>query len=240
MNTTVRLALAATVVAVAALLGYTYLVAPNVGDDRSNEPTPTAASSAAPSSAPAPAPIFGTTNLDPGTYSIGDFFPVQFDLTITDEWETWGAERDIVRIWKPCDPELCPTHSAILDFEIVRTTLNPCDGAVADPLTAESVDDLVAALTTLPGFEAGPVTDVSVDGYAGKAFELSFTGPIDPACGDGGTWQWLSNQRVSWGPDAQQYVIVLDVDSTRLVIDAITYAGDRQEMDAIIDSIEFH
>jgi len=236
MNNTVRLALAATVMAVAALLGYTYLIAPNVGDV-TDEPTQTSAPTPAATAAQGPVPIFGTTYLDPGTYAIGDFFPVQFDLAITDEWETWGADRDIVRIWKPCGAE-CEGYSAILDFEMVRTTLEPCSGRLPDTTVGESVDELVSALTNLPGFDAGPVTDVSIDGVPGKAFELSFTGPADPSCDEGGDWQWLSNARVAWG-DAQQYVIVLEVGSERLVVDAITYAGDRHEMDAIIDSIDF-
>src|SRR5688572_4323438 len=65
MNTSVRLALATAVLAGAALLGYTYLVAPNVGDDATIVPAP------APTPAPTPVSILTATDLQPGTYAIG-------------------------------------------------------------------------------------------------------------------------------------------------------------------------
>ena len=124
---------------------------------------------------------------------------------------------------------------------VSNTFANPCDLTVG-PQLGDGVDDLVNAITSLPGFEAGPVTDISVDGYAGKAFELAFTASPDPACESEGTSQWLSgNAVVSWGTEVvNQRVIVLDVDGTRLVVAEVVYAGDREEMDAIIDSIHFN
>ena len=164
---------------------------------------------------------------------------MQFDLTITDNWETWGADGDIVRIWKPCEVGDC--YSAILTFEIVDFPyIDPCAGTVGQEV-GDGVEDLVNALADVPGFEAGPLTDVSLDGYAGTSFDFAFVGDADQSCVGDATWQWLTgDDRVGWGPDADQRVIVLDVDGTRLVVDAVTYSGDMQEMDAIIDSIDFH
>ena len=228
MNNTVRLVLAAAAAVFVALVGYQLLVAPNVG-----EPTPT--------QTPAPAPAAGlhSGKLDPGTYSIGPYFPVPFDLTIADTWETWNANEKIVRIWKPCEPGTCGGYSDILTFEIVAGVFSdPCHG-VPGPSIGPGVDELVTALTGLPGFEAGPVTDVAVDGYPGKSFELRFVGPVDPGCGPTPTVQWTSDGRVDWGEGADQRVTVLDVDGTRLVVDAVTYASDGREMEEIIESINF-
>ena len=235
MNNATRLGIVAAVVAIAAVLGYSYFVAPNVGSDRNDQPTP----SVHPSPPPTSASIFGTTDLAPGTYLIEDPFPVQFEVTIPEGWETWGTDGSIVRIWKPCVDSGCQGFSAILDFEIVRATLDPCQGHISSEF-GETVDALVNDITGLPGFEAGTVTDVSVDGSAGRAFDLQFVGPIEPTCDEEAPWQWFSNTRVTWGPDARQRVIVLDADGTRLVIDEITYFGDRREMDAIVETIDFH
>ena len=234
MNNTVRLVLAAAAVVAVALIGYQLLVAPNVTNPPDETPGPTPSSSPSIST---PTSILGTTNLEPGTYAIGTWFPVQFDFTIADQWETWGTEGHIVRIWKPCQVGECEGFSRILTFELVEKTFaDPCQ-AVLGPLLADGVDELVNALTTLDGFSAGPVTDVTIDGYPGKSFELEYVGPATASCVDGGTWQWVSSARVNWGPEALQRVVIVDVDGTRLVIDAILYAGDHAETDAIIDSI---
>ena len=236
MNQAMRIALASAAVVAVALIGISLYTGGNVGGP-GLDATPSPAQE--PSPAPTPVSIQGTTELDPGTYAIGTWFPVQFDLTITDNWETWGADGDIVRIWKPCEVGDC--YSAILTFEIVDFPyIDPCAGTVGQEV-GDGVEDLVNALANVPGFEAGPVTDVSLDGYAGKSFDFAFVGDADQSCVGDATWQWLTgDDRVGWGPDADQRVIVLDVDGTRLVVDAVTYSGDRQEMDAIIDSIDFH
>jgi hypothetical protein len=48
------------------------------------------------------------------------------------------------------------------------------------------------------------------------------------------------DDRVGWGTDSpEQRVIVLDVEGTRLVVNSVLYSGDGQELEAIIDSIDF-
>ena len=132
---------------------------------------------------------------------------MQFDLTISDNWETRGTGSDIAGIWKPCEVGECFT--AILTFEIVDFPyIDPCEGTVGRDVGA-SVEDLVNALTTTPGFEAGPVTDVSIDGYAGKSFEFAFVGYADQSCVGDATWQWLTgDDRVGFGTGLRQRVIV--------------------------------
>jgi hypothetical protein len=226
MNKIVTIGLAAAAVVVVALIGYQLLIAPNVGG-----PAPSPEASPVPTTQ-----ALGTGNMDPGTYSVGAFFPVQFEFTITDSWDVWGTGDKIVRIWKPSESG----YSDILTFEIVSNTYSdPCPPTIVTPALGDSVDDLVNALTSLPGFAAGPVTDDSIGGIPGRTFELTFSGPADDACVGSGTLQWISDGEVSWGPDAEQRVIVLDVDGTRLVVGAVRYGSDGQEMEAIIDSIRF-
>jgi len=242
MSKIVGFGAAAAAVVVAAFIGIQLLGDSNVvAPGPSATPTATGGPTAQPTAPAGPKNLAQTTDLDPGTYASGGGFPVQFDLTITDRWATWGANATINRIWKPCDPSPCTGYSAILSFEIVSNTFaDPCE-FVLGPEISDSVEDLVNAVTSLTGFEAGPVTDVSVDGYAGKSFELSFVGPLDESCADG-TVQWLTGaDRVSWGTEVlSQRVTVLDADGTRLVVDAVVYDGDMAEMETIIDSIDFH
>ncbi len=227
----VRLGVAAVAVAVAAIVGIN-LVRDSVGGGP--EPSPTQA---------AEPPILTTAaNLDPGTYTVGGWFPVQFDFTINDKWERWGTGAKVTRVWKPCKSGACEGYSAILSFEIVdRVFIDPC-GRDPGPAIGDGVDDLVTAVTNMPAFDAGPVTDMAIDGYAAKSFELTFVGPPNDACEGSGTLQWMSGEDgVYWGTDvANQRVIVIDVDGTRLLVDAVTYHGDPLELDAIIDSIDFH
>ena len=236
MNGALKLAIAAAAIVVVAVVGI------NLMPRQGSVGGPSATPSPAPTQDPGPQSILGAISLDPGTYSVGVWFPVQFDLTITDKWDVWDVEASsIVRILKPMtagDPDGRP--SAILTFEIVGNTYSdPCQ-AVMSPQIGDGVDDLVTALTNLPGFVAGPVTDVSVDGHAGKTFELDRLSTPDPAtCVDGGDWLWTSDGPQQFGTGAHQRIIVLDVDGTRLLVDAIVYSGNGLEMDAIIDSIDF-
>ena len=187
--------------------------------------------------------------LDPGTYAIGRWFPIQFQMTIPGGWETWDANSAIVRIWNtdtsPAGAR-AKTHSAILTFEIVRGVYSDACQGTYNAQIGDRVDDLVDALTHVVGLRAGPVTDIVVDGRAGKAFDLvRSTGPGSQSCPSGSALnQWTSDGPVSFGDSAQQRVIVLDVDGNRLVVDAVTYAdasrtADATAMDAIIDSIRF-
>lgn len=237
MNNVVKIAIAAAVV-VAAAVGVT------VFTRYEGDVGPTAPPQPSEEAAPRPRPIFGSTLNDPGTYRVGAGFPVQFDFTITDKWETWDAGRDLVRIWKPSlDASGKPdgTYSAILSFEIVKNTYaDPCR-AVLSPQIGGGVDDLVNALIDRRGFVAGPVTGVSVDGHPGKSFELDkLPAPSGEACPDPGDWLWVSNGPVSFGNNGAHMIITaVDVDGTRVVMLAVLYGGDEQEILEIIDSIDF-
>jgi hypothetical protein len=241
MNYPARIAVAAAAVFVAAALGFTIIAR---GQGAIGPARPTTGPSPTAETPPSPRSIYGSTVDDPGTYRVGAGFPAPFDFTITDTWETWDAGRDLVRIWKPSRtasgvPD--GTFSAILSFEIVKNTYaDPCL-AVLSPQIGGGVNDLVSALTNRPGFVAGPVTDVSVDGYTGKSFELDkIPDPSGRDCSDPGDWLWVSNGPVSFGNNGAHMIITaLDVNGTRVVVLAVLYGGDEQEIHEIIDSIDF-
>lgn len=224
MSNYVRIGLAAAVVAVAAALGYNYLIAPNVGgpgiDEQTRTPEPT--------QTPIPLPVQG--ELAPGTYAIDDVLTSRILLTVPDGWQ-----KNVIpaAVWTP-------DSNAHLGFATVENVVvDPCAAVPVfrDPAVGPTVDDLVTALESLPGLEVSLSTDVTVAGYAGKRLEL--TAP-DATCGDATLWriQPLDDN----GPlEVHAVVWVLDVDGERLAIIAHDRPGaatsDIEEMQAMVDSL---
>ena len=54
------------------------------------------------------------------------------------------------------------------------------------PTPGPGVDELLAALASQPGIDAGPITDVTVDGYRGKSVELTVATDIATCPADSG------------------------------------------------------
>ena len=68
-----------------------------------------------------------------------------------------------------------------VSFLIVENVVaDPCspNEEPRDPPAGPTVDDLVAAISTLDGFEASAPLDVTVDGYHGK--QLTLAAPAEP------------------------------------------------------------
>ena len=87
MNTTAKVILATAVVAFAVVVGYNYLVAPNVGGPRlfAPDPTPT----------PVPSLEVGAGRLPPGAYQITDLRSIpRITMTVPNGWESNVASGD--------------------------------------------------------------------------------------------------------------------------------------------------
>jgi hypothetical protein len=107
-----------------------------------------------------------------------------------------------------------------------------------------SVDDLVGALTNLVGMPAGPVTDVTIDGYSGKSFEL--TNALDADVCDNAPWldlwTFAGGQVSSTLENSSMRVWVLDVDGTRLVVTETDFdatSAERFQGERIVNSMRF-
>ena len=108
---------------------------------------------------------------------------------------------------------------------------HPCtDHTLLSPPPGPGVDHLIDALASQPGIQAGPITDVTIDGYHGKAVELTVATDI-LTCGNGdeGFWLWASARRRS-SLRGEQYrsgpIYALDVDGTRFTFFARDPIGD--------------
>ena len=122
----------------------------------------------------------------------------------------------------------------------------PCHsaGTLLDPPIDASVGGLVAGLASQKYRHASAATDVSLDGFTGKYMELTVPAGIDLADCDHGqfrTWvdpilgaRWLE-------PGQRDLLWIVDVDGTRLVIDAAlgpeTTQHDRADRIQMVESI---
>ena len=130
--------------------------------------------------------------------------------------------------------------------------------AAADPPVGPSVDDMAAALAALsPFILTKPPSEVTVDGFSGKHLELTVpdlavrvTGD-DTAftdCMDGGELKSWIGEPLSYAfhgysyPGQVEEIWLLDVDGTRLMIEALrspgSPEGDLAELRSILDSID--
>jgi hypothetical protein len=190
--------------------------------------------------------------LEPGTYFIDPDSDPSTPLRVVYEvphegWSQWFGALKFAGA----------THVMINITTVVNIVRHGCrDHAWADPPVGPSVDDLAVALADLAPFRVKSApTDVTIHGYRGKHLELSathlpaegddFTGcvdgnllswvaPIDVAEGEGGAFHGYNAEPVEefW---------ILDVDGTRLVIEANwspdSSPADVAEMRAILGSI---
>lgn len=231
MHTMMKLSLAAAAVVVAALLGYNYLVAPNVGGPRLGDPTPTPP----PLPTPTPAPLNQERGaLAPGSYAIGDLIPERIVFTVPAGWEQLTVPATI---WSAAG------SNANLGFATVKNlVVDPCAPGLGlqDPAVGPSVDDLATAMAQLPGMEATTPTDVTLGGFAGKQMEL--TGSVE-CPGESGLWECCGGAEFVPAPSLgeRRRLWMLDVNGSRLVIASNVRPAASEataaELQSIIDSI---
>lgn len=226
-NNVVRVALVAAVLLVAVIVGANLLPRQSVGPTQSVEP------SAAPSE---PALLYNvpTGDLAAGTYALNLAIPVRLTFTLPA-----GFNHDQYGI------EAIHGTGGVnrgLEFQFAANVYpDPCHRATgaADPAVGPSVDDLVTAMTSMAGFHAGPVTDLTIAGFPAKAFDL--TNGIDASTCDGQdirTFMWGAGDPPgsgsSVGSDEHQRVYIVDVQGTRLMIMTYTFpnVGAAAEADA--------
>lgn len=243
MNNYAKVALATAAVVVVALLGYNYLVAPNVGRPTiiPLDQTPT------PSPSPSPAAIDFTQHpgegaeLQPGSYLIDYAAPVEVIVTVPDE-----PYENSPSAWYKALFDWGPWHhsnNARLGFgDIENLRVDPCDPGLGwqDPAVGPGVADLVEALSVL-SIMAVTRSSATLDGYSGEL--LGITGTDRPAgCSDAPIlWETTrGDESLVPGPGESMRVWVLDVEGYRLVVWA-GVEGDQataDDLQTLIDSIQ--
>ena len=106
----------------------------------------------------------------------------------------------------------------------------------------------MGALAVIPMRDAATPVEVTVDGYQGFMLEWSVPTDIDfSACDESAFESWTalgwSSNRYHQAPGQVDRLWILDMDGSRLVIDAAYRPGvteqDREELFAVVDSIQF-
>jgi hypothetical protein len=223
MNTAAKFGLAAAIVVVAALLGFNYLVGPNVGRPGLDDATPT--------------PTATSFDEDPGgPLSHGTYYIDVAGHRVTFTVPTSGWTKNFI-------PGVVWTENSLdrVGFgDIGTVNADPCRpdlGPIAPPVGA-TADDLVAALRGVPGVEV-TTADVTVSGFSGTLVELTAPEPFANCVESGG--EALLGEDSPLEPGIHRFWI-LDVDGTRIVISAIARTGSFNrpvtEMLEIVNSVQ--
>ena len=238
MNNMARLALGAVAagVAVAALLGYSDLIAPNVGGPvQPSQPPPTHEPGA---SIRADLPVLSDQSgpLDPGTYVVTEVEPLRIAITVPDGWSrniapaTVWTDNSTVHIWFG---------------RVDNLYADPCDAAgdPMDPPLGPTAQDLADALASYQEIEAA-VSNVTVSGFPGRYVELSVADPTGDWCGgESRLWDIEEGQQLGLpGVFGTLGVWTFDVNGDRLVmaseVRAAAGPADAAGLDTIMESLE--
>lgn len=248
MVTIARLAVAAAVVVA---LGVVWINLNQPGGSTGGPPTPEPTLSSSPSPVPSPSafPIGGSfQELPPGRHyfdygaATGSQEHRGLRIFITVPTAGWTNYSDFAvdKNYGPTDAE---AGASFVVWHITNVYRDPCtDHVPASPVPGADIDELLERLASQDGLEAGPLTDVTIDGYAGKFVELTITTDIATCPGGFYTWGSETDGRFAQGNDEVVRVYALDVDGARLTffarIPARTTAADRAELESVIDSID--
>jgi len=173
--------------------------------------------------------------LEPGSYVLENFEPIRITFTIPAGWSKFHY------------PAGAWARDVGLGFETVDNVyIDPCrsDLGMHDPPIGPTVDDLAAALASVPGWDATTPVDVTVAGYAGKQIELTAPGAWDECFAGESRLYGINNgtdYTLALDPREHLRLSILDVGGTRLVVSAsyteAATTADRAELQAAVDSI---
>ncbi len=249
----VRFGIAAAALVLVALLGFTFVPWSNMG-----EPTTT------PTATPEPVSLqmLGEADLHrllgAKTYHVADPFAAPFTITIpaSQAWSLETEEGHLGSFRFHSDVQFragqgLNFRGAFVIVDAVENVFaDPChiDGGPMDPPPSPTVDGFVEALTHMLNITAGPVVDIRVGNYGGKAFVLTYAGDEDPAgCTGEGLhfWTFLDGgpSRIVFGSGFIEQIRVIDVGGTIVVISGETFATTSEavkgEVQRLMDSIAF-
>ncbi len=144
-------------------------------------PTPEPTTQPTPESTPAassmepeatPGTLTGVNQFLPvsaGAYLVESPFDAPFTFTVTGStWMPTRLEHNVLTLDRSSGDRLIASLGIFIPDSVYA---DPCHSE-GGPTPIDTVDDLVAALTSMPGYTAGAVTDVALGGAPGKSFEL--------------------------------------------------------------------
>jgi len=184
----------------------------------------------------------GSAILEPGTYVL-DQFPVNLAFDIPDGdppgWHVGKSRSEVAVVLWYTPPEM--TYGFAF-WSAENVYADPCSPAAGElvPAIGPSVDDLVAALSSLPQFQVTAPVDVTVAGFQGKEIELTAL-ESGADCSEVIPWTG-ADDTVGLAPGDTFRVKILDVDGVRIVMHSGDEVADgdavvEAELQQILDSI---
>ena len=235
MNNMAKLGIAAAAVVVAALLGYNYFVAPNVGGPAPSDLAPTPTPDASP-----PSTVEDGEALDAGTYALA-LSSGTATVTVPAGWAGLGDFGVGKSSGEPSEAYVVFWPAS--DFAVADVYTDPCAWStnMIEPRVGPSVDDLANALAAQAMRGDAVPADVTIDGFEGKYLEMSVPSDTDFADCDRGEFRsW--DGRYHQGPGQIDRLYILDVDGSRevLVVNHMpaTSDADLAEQQAVFESID--
>ena len=199
----VRLGMAAAAVVVVAIFGLALLPAIT---------RPTGPGSPSPSPHPSPTSLSSPQDeatLTPGRYALEVFSVPGISLDVPAGW--WHCWND------PNEEGVCGDRELEVAFLIVQNVVaGQCatGGELRSPPVGPTVDELVSAISDIPGVTVTPAVDVSIGGFAGK--ELTVTAGVPFTCS---LQTWATSGRTNgMGNDERDLVRILDIDGARVLM----------------------
>ena len=233
----VRIAIVAAAVLAVSLVAIRFLPGDGPGGIPSPTPLPT-------SSGTALTAADLDRSLEAGRYALAAPFLQPFSITMPSGWSLKSLVAGDVSFRRNAPADGAPW-----------VTIDVLEGVFADPCRTEAgpspapttIDGVVAALTSMVDFEAGPVTDVTIGGHAGKSVTLTNAIDTETAGCTGGPmlplFTILGGAEAGTNGGATERLSILDVDGTIVVINggsfANTPAATLADVGPIIESIDF-
>jgi len=187
-------------------------------------------------------PIVPDTQLAAGRYRL-DTESARVTFDVPEGWDAWAYGVSP----RGQAPE-APDGVGLGYWTVDNVYSDSChwNHALPEPDVGPSVADLVDALVAQRGHPSGDPSAVSLDGFAGTQIEMTVPAHIDFArCWNETFLSWSAlpeGGRFHQGPGQIDRLWILDVDGSRLVVDAFYYRAtsdaDREQLFAIVASTQ--
>ena len=211
-------------------------------------PAPTPTSLPSSGAIPVPSNPAGTGTLGPfnGTgVHVGVYFINEGGLryTFTVPASGWWTNNypDFLAIGKVHGDNGPMTRLFILDDDGGDVFTDACHWKTTELVPGPTVDDLVAALAAVNGFESSGLSDATVGGYSAKHVRLTVPADANMATCDEGTYQGLHAFSDIQAGQVEDFW-VFDADGTRHVVwspfDGNTPADAQAELTQLINSLQ--
>lgn len=226
-------------VVVIAVIGYNLLPGGSTG----------AGGPAASPSAPPPSPSASSESPESRTWPVGTLQAQRYHVTVeglrfsfappSDRWRSVAAGELLTGSGTPHTARGDDYAWMIQGEDITAVATDPCDGKSVE-VDGSSIDDLAAALATIPGMSAEQPVATTVGGLPAKVVTL--TVDPDPPCDTDLFWMF---GQTSLHPNSVNSIIriwITEVDGQRYVFFTDQASADprvEREIQQIIDSIQF-